>query len=48
MFAFGHRKIVDGAGDFKKNKIESRENKCGYENDADETKRWPYRLENNG
>ena len=48
MFAFGHGKIVDGAGDFKKNKIEGRENKCSDENDTDEAKRWSYRLKNNG
>lgn len=48
MFAFGHGKIVDGAGNFKKNKIEGRENKGGDENDTDEAKRRPYRLENNG
>ena len=48
MFAFGHGEIVDGTSDFEKNKIEGRENKCGCENNTNEAKRWPYRLENNG
>lgn len=48
MFAFRHSKIIYCAGNFKENKIEGREDKCSYENDTNEAKRWPDGPENNG
>ncbi len=48
MPAFGHGEIVDGASNFKENKVEHRKNKRHKENKPYKSKRRSYGLKDNG